>query len=190
MSRKTSTAALDSFRQASLQKTCRVPRHRAGARTNRTHRPNCWIDEISDRHSERSEESLFHSTGKKREIPHFADSVGNDTFAVSSGNANRRQTFQQAQIAIYSEEVMNSHNRKPAASIRTIVPVILRIILSLILWTLGAASMNLAPAQAGEHHAGNDPGTETRRDRRTQHTGRRPPFSSSTKQQQENSNSL
>ena len=31
MSRKTSTAALDSFRPATLQKTCRGPRHPAGA---------------------------------------------------------------------------------------------------------------------------------------------------------------
>ncbi|HYA63557.1 MAG TPA: hypothetical protein VED66_10155 [Candidatus Sulfotelmatobacter sp.] len=45
---------------------------------------------------------------------------------------------------------MNSLNRKPAASIRTILPVILRIAFSLILWTLGAASMNLAAGQTTE----------------------------------------
>src|SRR5271157_2520264 len=34
------------------------------------------------RHSERSEESLFDQNTKKREIPHFADSVRNDEFGV------------------------------------------------------------------------------------------------------------
>jgi hypothetical protein len=39
----------------------------------------------NDRYSERSEESLFTQKGKKREIPHFADSVRNDeadSFAI------------------------------------------------------------------------------------------------------------
>lgn len=47
---------------------------------------------------------------------------------------------------------MNSLNHKPAG-IRTIIPVILRITLSLILWTLGAASMDLsaAPSTLGFH---------------------------------------
>jgi hypothetical protein len=106
MSRKTSTAALDSFRQASLHKTCRVPRHPAGP--------------ISS--TQRSNKS----------------------------NEAGPQPFQQAQIAIYPEDVMNSLNRKPAASLLTILPVILRITLSLILWTLGAASMNLAAAETTE----------------------------------------
>jgi len=107
MSRKTSTAALDSFRQASLHKTCRVPRHPAGARISSRQRSN-------------------------------------------KGNEAGPQPFQQAQIAIYPEDVMNPLNRKPAASIRTILPVILRIAFSLILWTLGAASMNLAAGQTTE----------------------------------------
>src|SRR5208337_2228011 len=34
------------------------------------------------RHSERSEESLFDQNAKKREIPHFADSVRNDRYGV------------------------------------------------------------------------------------------------------------
>jgi hypothetical protein len=57
----------------------------------------------------------------------------------------------QAQLRIHPEEVMNTLNRKSAVSIRTILPVILRIALSLILWTLGAASMNIAAAQTKEH---------------------------------------
>src|SRR5208337_4835513 len=34
-------------------------------------------------HSERSEESLFDQHAKKREIPHFADSIRNDEFEIS-----------------------------------------------------------------------------------------------------------
>ena len=49
---------------------------------------------------------------------------------------------------------MNSSIHTPATrDIRAVLPVILRITLSLILWTLGAVSMNLAAAQSKEHHA-------------------------------------
>lgn len=48
---------------------------------------------------------------------------------------------------------MNTLHRKPVMNIRTIFPVVLRITFSLILWTLGAASMNLAAAEAKEHRA-------------------------------------
>lgn len=150
MSRKTSTAALDSPRPQSLRKLCRVPRHPAGpaaaafrsprpsrrggpstgARKSATQRSKPLLDKLPDRHSERSKESLFDK----------------------ESSTKRKQPFQQAQIAIYQEDVMNSlHRKTAAASIRTIVPVILRITLSLILWTLGAASMNIAAAQTKEH---------------------------------------
>jgi hypothetical protein len=48
---------------------------------------------------------------------------------------------------------MNPLHRKSITSIRTILPVILRITFSLILWTLGAASMNLVAAEPKEHRA-------------------------------------
>jgi hypothetical protein len=73
MSRKTSTAALDTFRHAPLPTPCRLPRHPAGAATR--------LD----------------------------------------GNRIRR--------------------------IRTMLPVILRITFSLLLWSLGATSMNIAPPE-------------------------------------------
>jgi len=46
---------------------------------------------------------------------------------------------------------MNTHHKRP--TLRTIVPVILRITFSLILWTLGAASMIIAAPQSNEHRA-------------------------------------
>jgi hypothetical protein len=58
----------------------------------------------------------------------------------------------QAEIAIYQENAMNTQNRK-RATLRTIFPVILRMTFSLILWTLGAASMVIAAPQGKEHRA-------------------------------------
>jgi hypothetical protein len=47
---------------------------------------------------------------------------------------------------------MHSTNQKPQTrSLRTILPAILRITFSLILWTLGAATMHIAAAQTREH---------------------------------------
>jgi hypothetical protein len=62
----------------------------------------------------------------------------------------RLQRFQQAQIVIRPEEAMHSTYSKPVQNIRTIVPVILRITLSLILWTLGA-SMSLSAGELPAH---------------------------------------
>ena len=47
---------------------------------------------------------------------------------------------------------MHSTNQKPQTrSFRTILPAILRITFSLILWTLGAATMQIAASQTREH---------------------------------------
>jgi hypothetical protein len=65
-----------------------------------------------------------------------------------NGFGERHREIRQAQLAIYKEEVMNSGTRQhPRRNFRTILPVILRITFSLILWTLGAANMNLTAAQ-------------------------------------------
>jgi len=75
----------------------------------------------------------------------------------NSRDATRPQPFQQARIAIRQEEVMNSTIKHPASrDIRTVLPVILRITLSLILWTVGAAAMNLAAAEPKEHRIVHD----------------------------------
>ena len=46
---------------------------------------------------------------------------------------------------------MNSLHQNPSRTIRTILPVILRVTFSLILWTLGAVPMRLAAAETKEH---------------------------------------
>jgi hypothetical protein len=46
---------------------------------------------------------------------------------------------------------MNSLHQNPSRSIRTILPAILRITFSLILWTLGATPMRLVAAETREH---------------------------------------
>jgi hypothetical protein len=46
---------------------------------------------------------------------------------------------------------MNPLHQKPSGTIRTILPVILRVTFSLILWTLGAAPMRIVAAEAKEH---------------------------------------
>jgi hypothetical protein len=103
--KKTSTAALASFRRGPLPNQRRNPRHPPGARRWSTQRSKKRIGET---HKE----------------------------------------IQQAQLAICKEEVMNSDTRQLAhKNFTTILPVILRITFSLLLWTLGAANMNLTVAQ-------------------------------------------
>jgi hypothetical protein len=103
--KRTSTAALASFRRGPLPNQRRNPRHPPGARTGSRQRSK---KHIGERHKE----------------------------------------IQQAQLAIYKEDVMNSGSRQHAPrNFTTIFPVILRITFSLILWTLGAANMNLTPAE-------------------------------------------
>ena len=67
--------------------------------------------------------------------------------AKHSRGKDRVTKVQAAQTAILREDAMNGNNQF-ATSIhhKTIVPVILRITFSLLLWTLGLASMNLVEA--------------------------------------------
>jgi hypothetical protein len=119
MSTKTSTAALDLFLRGTLRAPGSVPRHPAGARRKTRRRSNALLDSGADqriRHSElslRSEEPLF--------------------------DVRSKRTFEQARIAARQEVAMKSTNCKSIRSIRTILPAVLRITLSLILWTLGAS---------------------------------------------------
>lgn len=62
------------------------------------------------------------------------------------------QFVQQAHIAIArspEEVALTHHQRRPTVTIRTIVPVVLRITLSLVLWTLGFA---MSPSSAERDH--------------------------------------
>ena len=139
MSTKTSTAALDSRRQASSPKPQRVPRHPAGARKRATQRSKPLWNENNTaaiRHSERSlrsEEALF--CGAR---------------ASEAGRSSVTE-IQQAHIAIRQEDPMNPLHTESNRTIRTILPVILRIAFSLLLWTFGAVPMVLAAADTKEH---------------------------------------
>jgi hypothetical protein len=152
MSTKTSTAALDSRRPASSPKPCRVPCHPAGAskRPSQRSKPSAKENHTAAiRHSEwslRSEESLFSAAVALAFMPAPFPCSGR----LEAGRSSVTE-FQQAQIAIYQEDPMNSAHQNPSRTIRTIFPVILRITFSLILWTLGAAPMRLAAAETKEH---------------------------------------
>jgi hypothetical protein len=126
MSRKTSTAALDTFRQRRLPNQRRVPHHPASEKpANKKSRQLSGAGVLPAR---------------KQRAPH-------DAF-----RCELRSQTSQAQLAIFEEDRMHSTNRKPQTrDFRTIVPVILRITFSLILWTLGAATMEIAAAQTREH---------------------------------------
>jgi hypothetical protein len=132
MSRKTSTAALDSLRCKLPRTPCRFPRHPAGARKTDSQRSNVLAEETPGRR-------IRHS--------------GKDHLGNGSLGAKPSPFVEQAQLSIHQEDGMNPLHRKSVTSIRTIVPVVLRITFSLILWTLGAASMNLVAAEPREHRA-------------------------------------
>lgn len=110
MSKKTSTAALDSFREGQLTIRRRAPRHPSGAkRSNKA------------------------KTRRNNEVP---------------------REFGQAQIAVREEGVVNGKRASGTPrKIHVILPVILRIAFSLVLWTLGAATMTLVEEQSPEHPA-------------------------------------
>ena len=110
MSKKTSTAALDSFRQGQFTIQRRVPRHPSGARRS----------------------------NKAKRQP------SNET----------PRSFGQAQIVVREESIVNGNRASGTPrKIHVILPVILRIAFSLVLWTLGAATMTLVEEQSPEHPA-------------------------------------
>jgi hypothetical protein len=132
MSRKTSTAALDSFRRKLPRTSCRFPRHPAGARKTGSRRSSAVAEKTPSRRIRESQK----------------------VYAGSRGLRDRPSLFvEQAQLSICQEDSMTPLHRKPVANIRAIFPVVLRITFSLILWTFGAASMNLAAAEPKEHRA-------------------------------------
>jgi len=134
MSTKTSTAALDLFSRATLCTPGRVPRHPAGAAGARDGRA--------------SRSAPRRSTGSVNEAPALERSPRSEE---SLFDVRSKQNFEQARIAVRQEVVMKSTNRKNTRSMRTILPVILRITLSLILWTLGT-SMSFLAAEPKEQH--------------------------------------
>ena len=122
MSIKTSTAALDSRCPAPSPQPRRVPRHPAGARKRATQR---------SKHSLKEKFQLRDSGGSLR--------------------SEESLFFSQARIAIRQEDPMNTLHPSPSRNLRMIVPVILRVTFSLLLWTLGVAPMRLVAAETKEH---------------------------------------
>ena len=125
--KKTSTAALDSFRQGSVHNQRRVPRHPAGA---------SWEDMAS---------GVPKSLRKKRAL---ASELRQWTIRIA------HQEIQQARLAVVKEDVMNPNTQKrERKAISIVLPVILRITCSLLLWTLGASAMDirLSQIQSKEH---------------------------------------
>jgi len=121
MSKKTSTAALDSFCQGSLPIQRRAPHHPARARIS----------------------------GKNRSMQQSAREVDLPNLAAT------HHEVQPLQLVSYKEDTMNAITSYfPRRNFRAILPVIFRITLSLLLWTLGAAAMDIrvTPIQPKEHH--------------------------------------
>ena len=117
MSQKTSTAALDSFRERQLTNRRRAPRHPAGAKT-------------------RSNE-----VRKQR----------------SNQGARAEREFEQAQIAVGREgRKNNTKTNGEGRRMCVILPAILRITFSLVLWTLGAATMTLTETQIRKYRAASE----------------------------------
>jgi len=117
MNQKTSTAALDSFREGQLTNRRRAPRHPAGGKT-------------------RSNE-----VRKQR----------------SNEGARAEREFEEAQIAVGREDGKNSIKASgEGRRIRVILPAILRITFSLVLWTLGAATMTLTETQIRKYRAASE----------------------------------
>ena len=111
MSTKTSTAALDSFTQKSLNRPCAF----------RATRP-----------AQETEQARSDSARASRNMHVIPNGVGAVRILSSVPNVNRQ------------EDAMRNYGCKPVAGVRAIFPVILRILFSLMLWTLGASMELLA----------------------------------------------
>ncbi|HEY1472383.1 MAG TPA: hypothetical protein VGF61_25320 [Candidatus Acidoferrum sp.] len=95
------------------------------------------------------ESSASRSLPNQRRAPrHPAGAKQSASKVKPPRNDHRAARVHVVQTAILREDAMNANNRfAPAIHYKTIVPVILRITFSLLLWTLGFASMNLVEAQ-------------------------------------------
>lgn len=124
MSTKTSTAALDSRRPTSSRKPQRLPRRPAGpdfAGSAFRNRPPATARVSVNRRSKPLLDRTCHSEPQEESL-----------------------FLQPAQLAIGQEDRMKTVRPNSTRSIRVILPVILRITFSLILWTIGAVPMRLS----------------------------------------------
>jgi hypothetical protein len=85
---------------------------------------------------------------QRRAPRHTASAKNGDGSRSKERTAERPHEFRQAQLVIQKDDLMNSTtNQFPPRSLTSIIPVILRIALSLLLWTLGAAAMDVRTGQ-------------------------------------------
>jgi hypothetical protein len=95
------------------------------------------------------ETSDSRSLTNQRRAPHHPARERKSKQVTKQRRKARVRMFEQAQTAILKEDAMNGITQyRGPSNLRKILPVILRITFSLILWTLGFASMNLVQAQA------------------------------------------
>jgi hypothetical protein len=122
MGMKASTAAFESSASRSLPNQRRAPRHPDGAKRN-----------ASEVRTQGSKENWALAPEDSELLRH---------------SFSTQHHFHLVQTAILWEDAMNANNQFAwPIHHRTIVPVMLRITFSLLLWTLGFASMNLVEAQ-------------------------------------------
>jgi hypothetical protein len=139
MSRKPSTAALDSFRHESFRTRRRAPRHPAGENI-RGPVPTVSRDSAMNCHPEPApsagEGSAFHTSPVN----------------CVSKQRTKQTKIAQPQIAIPKEEAMNrNHKNRGARSTQLDIPALLRITLALFLVILGITSAPAAHAQTKPH---------------------------------------
>jgi hypothetical protein len=141
MSRKPSTAALDSFRHSSFPIRRRAPRHPAG---------------------ESARPSSEHGFSRSATVAHFKTychperSKESALFAKSNCTIRKQYRgeteFAQALFAITREEAMNASNtNRPTRITQIIFPALLRLTLAFLLVLLGIASAPPASAQTKSH---------------------------------------
>ena len=103
------------------------------------------------------ESSASRSLPNQRRAPRHPAVAKRSASEVKGPRSKGKAQLYVVQTAILREDAMNANNHF-ATHIhhKTIVPVILRIAFSLLLWTLGFASMNLVEAQVRPQHVVRD----------------------------------
>jgi hypothetical protein len=150
MSEKTSTAALDSLRRGPLQNQRRAPRHPAGASSSGMHRAMQRITRMLHYMSQAASKSCRTAgfgPGTASAVP-VRSCKDRALVPWACGHVSPKLNV------CYKEDTMNPATQHfPRRNFKAILAVIFRISLSLFLWTLGAAAMDIrvTPIQPTEH---------------------------------------
>ena len=93
-------------------------------------------------------------SNRRRAPRHPAGGRGRSSEVKKQRNNGRAGEFGQARIVVgHGGDRNGGRTNRAAGKLRLILPVILRITCSLVLWTLGAATMTFAENQTCEHRA-------------------------------------